>query len=116
MNTTIKKTLIMLVSGLLLTFNTQAKENPNTTTTIGLNVVKEIKNQITFPNFIQETNHTEEVKVVFTVNEVGKVNLVIANTNNTIFKQAIELQFLKLTLNQLKANHTYGIQFNFKTI
>ncbi len=116
MKTTIKKSLIILSAGLLIAFKTQAKEIGNPNTTIGVNVLKEIKNQITFPNFIQETNHTEEVKVVFTVNEIGKVNLVIANTTNIFLKQSIEKQFMKLTLNQLKANHTYGIQFNFKTI
>lgn len=116
MKTIIKKSIAMLTAGLLISFNIHATTKGNPNTTIEINSINEIKNHLTFPKFIQETNHTEEVKVVFTVTETGKVNLVIANTNNTVLKQSIELQFMKLTLNHLKANHVYGIQFNFKTI
>ena len=61
-------------------------------------------------------NEEEKVNVVFTVNEIGEVNLVVANTTNESLKKSIETQFMKLKLNKLKANNAYSVVFNFKTI
>lgn len=113
MKTAIKKTMIILVSGLLISFNSSAK-NKNSINTI--NSVSEIKNHFIFPSFVQDANQIESVNVVFTVNETGNVNLVIANTTNLILKQSIESQFSKLKFTQFKANNAYGIDFKFKTI
>ena len=54
--------------------------------------------------------------MVFTVNETGNVNLVVVNTTNENLKKSIETQFVKLKLNNLKANNAYSVVFNFKTI
>ena len=54
--------------------------------------------------------------MVFTTAENGKVNFVLAKTENKIIKTEIEKQFQELTLNKLKANVAYSIVFNFKTI
>ena len=69
-----------------------------------------------FPNLIMNFNQVEKVNVLFTVNETGEVNLVVANTANETLKKSIESQFMKLKLNNLKANNAYSIVFNFKTI
>lgn len=114
MKTIIKKTTITLTFGLLLSLNISAKDYQNTT--IEVNSISDIKKHIVFPNFIQKTNHTDEVKIVFTINESGNIDLVIANTSNEILKKSIEQQFLKLKFPLLKTNITYGIQFNFKTV
>lgn len=118
MKTQILKTIAAVATGLILSFNAHAKGNPTTTTDKGMGTItiNEIKSHVMFPNFIQKTNHTEEVKVTFTVDENGKVNFVYANTTISSLKQSLESQFLKLTLNQLKSNNAYSIQFNFKTI
>lgn len=117
MRTIIKKSIIILVSGILISFNTQAKENKNLypSTTLGENSIYEIKKAFTFPNFILQAKEAEEVNVVFMVNQLGKVNLVIANTSDASLKKSIESKFLKLTLSQLKANYAFNIKFNVKT-
>ncbi len=111
-----KKTIILIATGILFTINVNANNQPLKNKIIEVGSVKNIKNYFTFPAFINETNHNQIVKVVFTVSETGNVNLAIANTNNIEIKQAIESQFLKLKLNDLKANNAYEIQFHFKTI
>jgi hypothetical protein len=112
----IKKTIAVLVIGLITGFSSQAKtfENPNKI--VIADASKVIKEHVKFPNLIMNFNQNEKINVVFTVNEQGQVNLVIANTQNLILKQAIENQFAKLTLSQLKPNNAYSIMFNFKTI
>ena len=74
-----------------------------------------IKQHITFPDFLNFTKE-EKVNVVFTVNETGNVNLVVVNTTNENLKKSIESQFIKLKLNNLKANNAYSVVFNFKAI
>jgi len=75
-----------------------------------------IKECIKFPNLNMYNISEAKVNVVFTVDEAGRVNLVIANTENQGLRKSIEEQFLTLSLKQLKANNAYSIQFNFKTL
>ncbi len=75
-----------------------------------------IKQQVKFPSLILPTAKTEKVEVVFTTAANGKVDFVLAKTQNDILKKELEKQFLGLTLNKLKANVAYSIVFNFKTI
>jgi membrane-bound lytic murein transglycosylase MltF len=77
---------------------------------------KTIKEHVKFPKFIMPIQKSEKVEVVFTTAENGKVNFVLAKTENKIIKTEIEKQFQELTLNKLKANVAYSIVFNFKTI
>lgn len=112
----IKKSLSILAAGLLISFNAKAGDNEKPKAIIITEAGKIIKEHVKFPNLMLNFNEEEKVNVVFTVNETGQINLVIANTNNEILKKAIETQFMKLTLSHLKANNAYSIQFNFKTI
>lgn len=116
MKTIFKKSIVIIVTGVLFSFNIQAKENEKPTSIIIADAGKTIKEHVKFPNLMLNFNQVEKVNVVFTVNETGQVNLVVANTTNEILKKSIETQFMKLTLNHLKANNAYSIQFNFKTI
>lgn len=116
MKTIFKRTIAIIVAGVLLSFNIQAKENEKPTSIIIADASKTIKEHVKFPNLMLNFNQEEKVNVVFTVNEAGQINLVVANTTNEILKKSIETQFMKLTLNHLKANNAYSIQFNFKTI
>jgi hypothetical protein len=77
---------------------------------------KTIKEHVKFPNLILPVQKTEKVEVIFTTAENGKVNFVLAKTDNLQLKQIIEKQFTGLLLNQLKANEAYSIVFNFKTL
>lgn len=77
---------------------------------------KTIKEHVKFPKLILPFQQNEKVEVVFTTSENGKVNFVLAKTNNRMIKNEIEKQFQTLTLNKLKANVAYSIVFNFKTL
>ena len=116
MKTLIKKSIVILAAGILFSVNLNAKENETPKTIIIAGANKTIKEHIKFPNLLVGFNQQEKVNVVFTVNEAGNVNLVIANTLNESLKKSIESQFMKLKLNNLKANNAYSVVFNFKTI
>lgn len=110
----LKKSIVILAVGFLFSFNSNANENPKTIIIADAN--KTIKDHIKFPNLVMNFNQVEKVNVLFTVNETGDVNLVIANTTNETLKKSIESQFMKLKLKNLKANNAYSVVFNFKTI
>lgn len=112
----IKKTVIVFAAGLIMSISARAGGNEPSRSIIISDVSKTIKEHVKFPNLLLDYSRKEKVNVVFTVNDVGHVNLVIANTSNEILKKSIETQFSKLVLKQLKANNVYSIQFNFKTI
>jgi hypothetical protein len=54
--------------------------------------------------------------VVFTTDEKGKVNFVLAKTENEILKKQIEKQFSEMILTKIKSNVAYSIVFNIKKI
>ncbi len=75
-----------------------------------------IKQHISFPNIILPISKTEKVEVVFTTDEKGKVNFVLAKTENEQLKKQIEKQFSEMTLTKIKSNVAYSIVFNIKKI
>lgn len=77
---------------------------------------KTIKRHMSFPNVLLAKKVSEKVEVVFTTNEKGKVNFVIAKTENELLKTEIEKQFSELTLLKIKSNVAYSIVFNIKLI
>jgi hypothetical protein len=78
---------------------------------------KEIQKHLSFPNILLPVNKSQsnKVDVVFTTNESGKVNLVIAKTDNEHLKKEIEKNFSKLTLKTTKPNVCYGVTLKLKT-
>jgi hypothetical protein len=75
-----------------------------------------IRQHISFPNIILPITKAEKVEVVFTTDEKGKVNFVLAKTNNDVLKQQIEKQFSEMVLTKIKSNVAYSIVFNIKKI
>lgn len=116
MKTKIKISFALLAMGFLFSLNVSANKNENPKTILLAETNKTIKDHIKFPSLLLHLNQEEKVNVVFTVDEIGKVNLVIANTLNDSLKKLIETQFIKLKLENLKANNAYSVVFNFKTI
>lgn len=114
MKTIISKSLLIITASLLLQFKTKANNNTNPKVVELSSTSTFIKEHVTFPNIIFNFNKEVLVTVVFTVDEQGKVNLVIANTKNEFLKTAIESKFSLLVLSNLKANNTYSIDFKFK--
>lgn len=88
----------------------------NTTTEDVVETEKTIKQYVKFPQLILPVQKNEKVEIVFTTGVNGKVDFVLAKTQNDILKKELEKQFLGLTLNKLKANVAYSIVFNFKTL
>lgn len=115
MLTIIKKSIVYISIGILFSSHANAKVDGNPSITIS-DASKTIKEHIKFPNLLMDFNKEEKVNVVFTVNETGNVNLVVVNTTNENLKKSIETQFVKLKLNNLKANNAYSVVFNFKTV
>lgn len=116
MKTLIKKSVIVFATGLLMSLTAKAGGIEPSKSILISDATKTIKEHVKFPNLLLNYSRQEKVNVVFTVNDEGHVNLVIANTTNDVLKKSIETQFSKLVLKQLKANNAYSIQFNFKTI
>jgi hypothetical protein len=75
-----------------------------------------IRQHISFPNIILPISKTEKVEVVFTTDEKGKVNFVLAKTENEDLKKQIEKQFSEMTLTKIKSNVAYSIVFNIKKV
>lgn len=78
---------------------------------------KEIQKHLSFPNILLPINKTQcnKIDVVFTTNENGQVNLVIAKTENESLKKEIEKNFSKLVLKTTKPNVCYGVTLKLKT-
>lgn|GEM_PF-1354034 len=113
----LKKGLLAILSGIFI--STSAMAAPAGEKPMGSDAEsasRTIKECIKFPNLNMYNISEAKVNVVFTVDEAGRVNLVIANTENQGLRKSIEEQFLTLSLKQLKANNAYSIQFNFKTL
>lgn len=77
---------------------------------------KQIKEQVKLETPIAALHQSQAIEVIFTTNESGKVNFVLAKTNNSMAKQEVEKQFLRLQLSHLNANVAYSIVINFKTL
>lgn len=116
MKTLLKKTIVLVATGLFFAVTANAKDNENPKTVLVSDATKTIKEHIKFPDLLMRFNEEEKVNVVFTVNEAGEVNLVVANTSNESLKKSIEAQFMKLKMNKLKANNAYSVVLNFKKI
>jgi hypothetical protein len=116
MRSRLKKGLIILMSGMFLSISAFAGGGETPLITDAGSASKTIREHLKFPNYSTFHATEEKVNVVFTVNDKGQVNLVVANTANQALRKLIEDQFLTLTLKQLKANNAYSIQFNFKTL
>ncbi|MFL5754327.1 MAG: hypothetical protein ACJ76F_13030 [Bacteroidia bacterium] len=80
----------------------------------GADAGKTISSKITLPESLKKSGYSEKVRVIFTVNESGEVNHVVAVTLNNELKSAIEKQFSALCFSELKANAANSVVLNFK--
>lgn len=77
---------------------------------------KTIKHYMSFPNIILPIEQNEKVEVVFTTGENGKVNFVLAKTENKELRKIIEKQFTDLYLPAIKNNVAYSVVINLKKV
>lgn len=99
----------MFLSGAALALGNDGNENI-------IETQNTIRQHISFPNIILPITKTEKVEVVFTTDEKGKVNFVLAKTGNDVLKKQIEKQFSAMTLTKIKSNVAYSIVFNIKKV
>ncbi len=80
---------------------------------------KTIHDYFKFPNILIPQNKNEvvsqKVEVIFTTNQKGHVNFVLAKTEDPLLKKEIEEQFSKLSLTHLKQQDVHSVTLNFKT-
>jgi DNA/RNA endonuclease YhcR with UshA esterase domain len=104
-----------IVGGLILLSSTSALAH-NGIPTINAEAEKQIKEHLKPENPIAALHQTQKIEVLFTTNETGGVNFVLAKTENQITKAEIEKQFSHLHFKNLNVNVAYSIVINFKTL
>lgn len=102
---------IILVITLLTGTSSFANEGTDSKSALNAHVQQELRAHLSI-----KIERSEKVNVVFTTDETGKVNLVIASTKDPELKKAIESKFLQLQFKQLKADVAYGITLNLTRI
>ena len=112
-----------LTLAVLLTFGITAfAENSNTSEKTSLaekEIVTDIKSQISFPEFLLESNSTEhQAEVSFKVTNCGFINVVKINTSEEKLKSELQHQLSKIKLNPqgLDENSTYQVVVRFKAL
>ncbi len=116
MKTRNKITTLILMGGLLMISLTV---KPNTKSGISPEAIeteKTIKDYFKFPQIFIPVNESQKVEVLFTTNEKGHVDFVLAKTNDQNLKAEIEKQFLKLNLDKIKSNVVHSVTLNIKTV
>jgi hypothetical protein len=83
---------------------------------IGTETSKQIQEHLFFPNIIIQANQTNKVEVLFTTDNDGKVNFVLAKTENKDLKKEIEKHFSNLTLKDIKPNVCHAITLKLKIV
>ena len=85
----------------------------NNNESVMIETEKTIKASLKFPEGLIVN---QKIEVLFTTNQTGNVNFVLAKTNNISLKKEIEKQFSALQLTKLKENVVHSLVLNFKTI
>ncbi len=72
--------------------------------------------QILIPGYQTNKNLSQKVEVLFTTDKNGKVNFVLAKTNDSELKTEIEKQFMELRLSKLKEEVVHSVVLNFRVV
>jgi hypothetical protein len=106
---------VFVLNGLIAMANNGAPTN-----TVNSSTEKTIKDYFRFPQILlphaDDKVIENKVEVIFTTSENGRVNFVLAKTNDPILKKEIEKQFSLLTLPQLKQEVAHSVVLNFRTM
>jgi hypothetical protein len=119
------KTTIQLKLAILFTLGIFAIQTLNASTIPVKNKntenEKSIREYFKFPQVLlkhtfQSKSESIKVEVLFTTNVNGKVNFVLAKTDNIELKKEIENQFLKLNFKDMKSEVVNSVTLSFKTV
>lgn len=111
-----KITKIALVTGLVITTLYVTPNNISGSKSESVETEKAIKDYFKFPQIIMPVNSSQKVEVLFSTNQNGKVDFVLAKTDDQNLKLEVEKQFLKLNLTKLKSDVIHSVTLNIKTV
>lgn len=104
------KITALLAATLLLTSFSKASD-------IGTETTKQIQEHLFFPNIlIQPNQNVNKIEVLFTTDIEGKVNFVLAKTDNKELKKEIEKNFSGLVLKDIKPNVCHAVTIKLKIV
>ena len=115
MKTKNKITTLVLIAGLLIT-SLNAKPNTIFGGIDAVETEKTIKDYFKFPQIVIPVNESRKIEVLFTTDQNGQVNFVLAKTSDQNLKTEIEKQFSKLSLTKLKKEVVHSVTLNIKTL
>ena len=115
---TLKK--VLLISSLIFSIGIIKATNAPVSNTVSSETVKTIKDYFKFPRILmpyQEEHilQNNKVEVLFSTDKNGKVNFVLAKTEDKSLKTEIEKQFSNLQLTKLKHDVVHSVTLNFKS-
>lgn len=109
-----------LVAGLILTTLLATPNNAPLSGTVTNETEKTIRNFFKFPQILmphmESKSQSSKVEVLFTTDRSGRVNFVLANTQDRKLKAEIEKQFSTLYLAKLKQDVVHRVVLNFRTL
>lgn len=115
MKTRNKITTLAVLAGLLIASLTAKPMSKLSINPEAMETEKTIKDYFKFPQIVIPMNESQKVEVLFTTNQNGNVDFVLAKTADQNLKAEIEKQFLKLNLTKLKSNVVHSITLNIKS-
>jgi hypothetical protein len=120
MKTKIKLIRMYLVTVLILTTLVVVSNTTPSSGSVTRETEKTIRNYFKFPQVLLPGHETKsyenKIEVLFTTDKFGRVNFVLAKTDNAELKQEIEKQFLNLQLSKVKQNVVHSVTLNFRTL
>jgi hypothetical protein len=110
---------VLIASMLVIVSVAQAGSLPPQQKKADLSTKKTVQRYFKFPSllitpFTGEAREVEKVEVLFTTDVNGKVNFVIARTDNAELKAEIEKQFYKMPFKEGNENVVQKVILNFR--
>jgi hypothetical protein len=111
------KNIAILLTSLLLSSQIGFAQNL-TEQSNAPSIQQKIQNNVRVPQTLLSRNSEERVRVVFTIDENGNVNIVDINTSNPGLIQDVRRQFESMNFagNDFKADTQYSIWLTFKVL
>jgi hypothetical protein len=110
----------IFLTGLLLATLLVRPNNTPSSGTVTNETEKTIRNYFKFPQVLipsmESKSRSSKIEVLFTTDKNGKVNFVLAKTQDQKLKSEIEKQFSNLCLEKIKQDVVHSVVLNFRTL
>ncbi|HOZ87665.1 MAG TPA: hypothetical protein PL029_07905 [Bacteroidia bacterium] len=112
---------LALLSGIIFSALVSVSSTLPHTTPGNNETEKAIKNYFRFPQVLlphaePKSYTSKKVEVLFTTDAQGRVNFVLAKTDDHLLKREVEKQFYKLRLPKITTEVVHSVVLNFKTL